>query len=93
MRGDTALHFEVALLRHAFLTKAQSLLHGDLHTGSIFITKESTKVIDPEFAYYGPMGFDIGAVIANLLLNYAGQEAGAPTRRAAAPIGSICFKR
>lgn len=71
---DNALHVEVALLRQKFLTEAQALLHGDLHTGSIFITKESTKVIDPEFAYYGPIGFDIGAVFANLLLNYAGQE-------------------
>ena len=45
-----------------------------LHTGSIFIKPDSTKVIDPEFAYYGPMGFDIGAVLANLLLNFAAQE-------------------
>jgi 5-methylthioribose kinase len=72
--ADTELHLEVALLREKFLTKAQALLHGDLHTGSIFVKTDSTKVIDPEFAYYGPMGFDIGAVIANLLLNYAGQE-------------------
>lgn len=61
------------MLREKFLTRTETLLHGDLHTGSIFVTTESTKVIDPEFAYYGPMGFDIGAVIANLLLNYAAQ--------------------
>lgn len=72
--NDKELHLEVALLRHHFLTHAQALLHGDLHTGSVFVTSTSTKVIDPEFAFYGPMGFDIGAVIANLLLNYAGQE-------------------
>jgi 5-methylthioribose kinase len=72
---NKALQLEVALLREKFLTHAQALLHGDLHTGSIFITSRSTKMIDPEFAYYGPMGFDIGAVIANLLLNFAGQEA------------------
>ncbi|SEO21839.1 S-methyl-5-thioribose kinase [Paenibacillus sp. OV219] len=72
--NDGELHLEVALLREKFLTQSQALLHGDLHTGSIFITPESTKVIDPEFAYYGPMGFDIGAVIANLLLNYAARE-------------------
>ncbi len=71
---DTDLHLEVALLREGFLTHAQALLHGDLHTGSIFVTEKSTKVIDPEFAFYGPMGFDIGAVLANLLLNFAGQE-------------------
>ncbi|MCZ8518423.1 MULTISPECIES: S-methyl-5-thioribose kinase [Paenibacillus] len=72
--GDAELHLEVAILRNKFLTNAQALLHGDLHTGSIFITESSTKVIDPEFAYYGPMGFDIGAVFANLLLNFAAQE-------------------
>ncbi|GLI05059.1 methylthioribose kinase [Paenibacillus tyrfis] len=71
---DTGLHLEVAILREKFLTHAQALLHGDLHTGSIFIKPDSTKVIDPEFAYYGPMGFDIGAVLANLLLNFAAQE-------------------
>ncbi|UUZ93174.1 S-methyl-5-thioribose kinase [Paenibacillus sp. P25] len=75
---DTELHLEVAILREGFLTHAQALLHGDLHTGSIFIKPDSTKVIDPEFAYYGPMGFDIGAVFANLLLNYAGQEGWSP---------------
>ncbi|MDQ6418309.1 S-methyl-5-thioribose kinase [Paenibacillus sp. LHD-117] len=73
LRNDGPLQLEVAILREKFLTNAQALLHGDLHTGSIFATPESTKVIDPEFAFYGPMGFDIGAVIANLLLNYAGQ--------------------
>ncbi|MCS7463664.1 S-methyl-5-thioribose kinase [Paenibacillus doosanensis] len=72
--NDSELHLEVAILRSGFLTKAQALLHGDLHTGSIFIKPDSTKVIDPEFAYYGPMGFDIGAVFANLLLNFAAQE-------------------
>ncbi|OME78011.1 S-methyl-5-thioribose kinase [Paenibacillus sp. FSL A5-0031] len=71
---DSQLHLEVSILRDKFLTNAQALLHGDLHTGSVFVTPESTKVIDPEFAYYGPIGFDIGAVIANLLLNFAGQE-------------------
>ncbi|MCM3471884.1 S-methyl-5-thioribose kinase [Brevibacillus borstelensis] len=68
------LKLEIAKLKYDFLTRAEALLHGDLHTGSIFVTETSTKVIDPEFAYYGPIGFDIGAVIANLLLNYAGQH-------------------
>ncbi|TLS51086.1 S-methyl-5-thioribose kinase [Paenibacillus antri] len=73
LRSDRELHLEVARLRYGFLTKGQAMLHGDLHTGSIFVTPTSTKVIDPEFAYYGPMGFDIGAVLANLLLNAAAQ--------------------
>ena len=34
------------------MTNAQALLHGDLHTGSVFVRDDSTKVIDPEFAFY-----------------------------------------
>jgi len=33
---DTALHLEVALLREKFLTSAQAMIHGDLHTDNIF---------------------------------------------------------
>lgn len=72
--NNKPLKLEIAKLKFDFLTRAEALLHGDLHTGSIFISETSMKVIDPEFAYYGPIGFDIGAVIANLLLNYAGQH-------------------
>ncbi|WP_088102368.1 S-methyl-5-thioribose kinase [Halalkalibacter urbisdiaboli] len=71
--SDNELKREVAKLKHAFLTKSEALIHGDLHTGSIFITKEKTKVIDPEFAFYGPFGFDVGAFIANILLNFVAQ--------------------
>ncbi|OOB76898.1 MAG: S-methyl-5-thioribose kinase [Epulopiscium sp. Nuni2H_MBin003] len=64
---DKELHLEAAKCKFDFMNHAQSLIHGDLHTGSIFITPESTKVFDPEFAFYGPMGYDIGNVVANLL--------------------------
>lgn len=57
---------EVGKLRNNYMNNAQSLLHGDLHSGSIFINQEGMKVIDPEFAFYGPMGYDIGNVIGNL---------------------------
>ncbi|WP_114571694.1 S-methyl-5-thioribose kinase [Exiguobacterium flavidum] len=68
---DEALRVEIAKLKFDFMTRAQALLHGDLHTGSIFITAEELRVIDPEFAFYGPMGYDIGNVIANLTFAFA----------------------
>ncbi|MCT4479263.1 S-methyl-5-thioribose kinase [Peribacillus frigoritolerans] len=68
------LKLEITKLKEGFLTRTQALIHGDFHTGSIMITEKDTKVIDPEFAFYGPMGFDVGAVIANLLLNYCSHE-------------------
>ncbi len=64
--NDTELKLEVAKLKNTFKNKAQSLLHGDLHTGSIFVKEGSTKMLDPEFAFYGPAGYDVGNVIANL---------------------------
>ncbi|CRK82214.1 S-methyl-5-thioribose kinase [Neobacillus massiliamazoniensis] len=69
--SDNKLALEIAKLKFEFMNNAQSLLHGDLHTGSIFIKEDSTKVIDPEFAFYGPAGYDIGNVVANLIFAYA----------------------
>lgn len=70
LEGDEELRLEVAKLKFDFMNNAQSLLHGDLHTGSIFVNQENTKVIDPEFAFYGPIAYDVGALIANLVMNY-----------------------
>lgn len=67
---DEVLKLAVAKLKYTFLTKGEALVHGDLHTGSVFVDESETKVIDPEFAFYGPMGFDIGQVVANLLFQY-----------------------
>ena len=75
---DEELHLEVAKLKMDFMTRAQSLIHGDLHTGSIFINEDSTIVFDPEFCMYGPMGYDIGNVIANMIFAWCnGDVAGA----------------
>lgn len=57
-----------------FCERTQALLHGDLHTGSIMVTQTSTKCIDPEFGFYGPMGFDVGAFLGNLMLAYVSQD-------------------
>ncbi len=67
---DSALHLAVAKLKFDFMNNAQALIHGDLHTGTIFVKKDSTRVFDPEFAFYGPIGYDTGNVIANLIFAY-----------------------
>lgn len=69
--SDTELHLEVAKLKYAFMNDAQALIHGDLHSGSIFVREDSTKVIDPEFAYFGPIGYDVGNVIGNFCFAWA----------------------
>ncbi|WP_181699512.1 S-methyl-5-thioribose kinase [Chthonobacter albigriseus] len=65
LRADVDLKVEAQHLKTAFTTRAETLLHGDLHTGSVMVTGEDTRVIDPEFAVYGPMGFDVGMLLAN----------------------------
>ena len=83
---DEALHTEVAKLRLNFMNNAQALLHGDLHSGSIFANETGLKVLDPEFAFYGPMGYDIGNVIGNFFFSWANKaftRAGDPAAEAA----------
>jgi len=84
-QSDDDLRSEVFLLKTAYMTHAQALIHNDLHTGSIMINETDTKVIDPEFAFFGPMGHDIGSYLGNLAIGYAAQEyhAGEPSLRAA----------
>ncbi|CAN5140291.1 S-methyl-5-thioribose kinase [soil metagenome] len=55
-----------------FMTKSEALIHGDLHTGSVMVrapqgstTCDSVKAFDSEFAFYGPVAFDLGALWAN----------------------------
>lgn len=67
---DEALHLEIAKIKFDFMNNAQALIHGDLHTGSIFVKPDSTRVFDPEFAFFGPMGYDVGNVVANLIFAY-----------------------
>ncbi len=67
---DMEFKEKVLELKYKFMTQTDALIHGDLHTGSIMLNKDETYVIDPEFAFVGPFGFDIGALLSNLVNNY-----------------------
>jgi 5-methylthioribose kinase len=73
LRRDGPLKAAVARFGQKFLTETQSLIHGDLHSGSVMVSENDTRVIDPEFAFYGPIGFDLGAFFGNLLLSWYSQ--------------------
>ncbi|MEA1914849.1 MAG: S-methyl-5-thioribose kinase [Campylobacterota bacterium] len=68
--NDMQFKQKVLELKYKFMTQNDALLHGDLHTGSIMLNENETYVIDPEFAFVGPFGFDIGALLANMINNY-----------------------
>jgi len=73
--ADEALRAEIHELKERYMTQAQALIHNDLHTGSILVSEDETKVVDPEFAFFGPMGHDLGTYLGNLALAYAAYEA------------------
>ena len=77
-QADERLKAEAAKLKYRFMNATQALIHGDLHTGSIMANDHDIRVIDPEFAFFGPMGFDIGAFIGNLWLSGASHEIHSP---------------
>ncbi|MEU8247331.1 S-methyl-5-thioribose kinase [Nonomuraea sp. NPDC048916] len=75
--GDPAVRTAIGRAKLAFMTHAEALIHGDLHTGSVLVRPEtpgaprSTRAFDVEFAFYGPVGFDIGALWGNYVLGAA----------------------
>ncbi len=75
--NDTQMVQEIGQLKYKFMTSAEALLHGDLHTGSVMVKSDaagkaiSTRAFDSEFSFYGPIGFDIGACFANFYIALA----------------------
>ncbi len=65
---DRALRTAAAELRFNFRSRNEALVHGDLHTGSVLARPNDVRVIDPEFAFFGPVGFDPGVLLANLAM-------------------------
>ena len=70
LKSDQDFLHQAEMLKEIFLRVQRGLTHGDLHTGSVMVKENSAKVIDSEFAFYGPVGFDLGLFWANYLLSY-----------------------
>lgn len=70
VRRNVPLKLAIIELKEKYMTQGQALIHSDLHTGSIMVNEQDTRVIDPEFSFFGPMGYDIGALLSNLVMNF-----------------------
>ena len=75
IRNDVELKRRVQKMLMKFASNTETMVHGDLHSGSIMATDTQCYVIDPEFSQYGPLGFDLGMLIANFLMAYFSQPA------------------
>jgi len=89
-QSDPAMVAEMGLAKWLFMTKAEALIHGDLHTGSVMVRSpagstvaDSVKAFDSEFAFYGPVAFDLGALFANYVIAAARAFALGENERAA----------
>jgi 5-methylthioribose kinase len=73
LQADRDLKVAAQQMKQMFAATPETLLHGDFHTGSVMVTTSETRVIDPEFAFYGPMAFDVGMLLANFWMSYFSQ--------------------
>ena len=64
---DPKVVLERYKLRDLFMRKAEVLLHGDFHTSNVFVDQEELKVIDMEYAFFGPAAYDLGYQESHLL--------------------------
>ncbi len=68
--GDKKLRTKAAKLKYRFMNCPQTLIHGDLHFGSVFVGEEDIVAFDPEFCFFGPIGYDLGNAVAHFILQY-----------------------
>ncbi|MCB0601759.1 MAG: phosphotransferase [Saprospiraceae bacterium] len=60
---------KIQALGQIYLTEGEILIHGDFFPGSWLKTDSGIRIIDPEFSFRGFAEFDLGVLIAHLLLS------------------------
>jgi 5-methylthioribose kinase len=55
-------------LKEVFLHSKTSLIHGDLHSDSVMVKEDKIAVIDSEFSLFCEVSFDIGNLLAHVIL-------------------------
>mmetsp|Transcript_125439 Transcript_125439/g.250342 ORF Transcript_125439/g.250342 Transcript_125439/m.250342 type:complete len:413 (+) Transcript_125439:68-1306(+) len=77
VQGNEAFATEMEKLKSLYNgedTMDLALCHGDLHPGSVMVCPQSPfsiKIIDPEFAVYGPPGLDVGSLLSGYILAFS----------------------
>lgn len=67
---DPAVVLERYKMRDLFMNKSEALIHGDFHTSNIFVGQGLMKVIDMEYAFCGPVAFDLGYLESHLMSQF-----------------------
>ena len=67
-KKDLALKKTVGNLGEKYLSKGNTLLHGDYYPGSWMSKEAVIYIIDPEFSFVGFAEFDLGVMVAHLIM-------------------------
>ena len=67
-RSYDALKKKIAELGDVYLQPGPVLIHGDYYPGSWLSVASGTKIIDPEFGFFGRPEFDLGVMLAHMKL-------------------------
>lgn len=67
-KKDEKLKSAINIIGKAYLTKGETLLHGDYYPGSWMTEAENLYIIDPEFGFAGFAEFDLGVLVAHLIM-------------------------
>lgn len=67
---NPAIQAEFKRLHKKFHDDKECLIHTDLHSSNIMISQNDVRIIDGEFAGFGPLAQDFGRLTASFSLNY-----------------------
>ncbi|MEM8964957.1 MAG: phosphotransferase [Bacteroidota bacterium] len=73
-KRNEELKAKITRLGERYLAAGNTLLHGDYYPGSWLKTTSNIAIIDPEFAFLGDPEFDIGVMVAHLVMSEASSE-------------------
>ncbi|MEM6766178.1 MAG: phosphotransferase [Bacteroidota bacterium] len=68
-RQNEVLKEKISRLGKIYLSNGPILVHGDFYPGSWLKTSTGLKVIDPEFSFPGIPEFDLGVLVAHMILS------------------------
>lgn len=67
---DPEMKFQRFKLRHLFMSKSETLIHGDFHTSNLFADDDNLKVIDMEYTFGAPLSYDLGFILSNIVFQF-----------------------
>ena len=68
IRADSELGEIAARAYQRYLTPVGALVHADVQAGNILLARDGPKLLDAEIAHVGDPAFDMGTLVAHLLL-------------------------